>query len=415
MSEPLIAMPSEGWQTVELGDLCTRGGGGIQTGPFGSQLHASDYVDVGIPSVMPQNIGENRLLMQGMAHVSVGDAERLSRYRLFDGDIVYSRRGDVTRRALITSDHDGWLCGTGCLRVRVGDAAVPQFITYYLGHPAIREWIVRHAVGATMPNLNTKILGELPVTFPSRVKDQQSIANLLGALDDKIAANGRLVSVSRELEYSEFRQALSASQSQEKSLQSMTETLVRGIAPKYSDDHDATMIINQKCIRGGAVDTTLARATVSATVSEMKTLQMNDILVNSTGVGTLGRVARWTRNEKATVDSHVTIVRFNPGEVDPVCAGFAMLVAQSDIEELGEGSTGQTELSRSKLGAHVVSLPSPERMVDLRVKLDSLEAQILNLEVESVTLGKLRDVLLPRLMSGAIRVRDAEKVVEDAT
>ncbi len=161
--EPIV---QHGWLRTSLGALCARGSGAIQTGPFGSQLHASDYVDSGIPSVMPQNIGDNFISEEGIARITAADSQRLSKYLLSEGDIVYSRRGDVKRRALVRNYEAGWLCGTGCLRVRVGSATEPLFISYYLGEPEIQGWIAQHAVGATMPNLNTSILGEVPVVLP---------------------------------------------------------------------------------------------------------------------------------------------------------------------------------------------------------------------------------------------------------
>ena len=118
MVEHLLGPIPAGWDNLTLGEVCRRGGGDVQTGPFGSQLHAADYVSAGIPSIMPQNIGDNRVIENGIARITLADAERLSRYRVRAGDIVYSRRGDVERRALIREHEDGWLCGTGCLRVR---------------------------------------------------------------------------------------------------------------------------------------------------------------------------------------------------------------------------------------------------------------------------------------------------------
>lgn len=190
-TEPLFAL-HEGWEVLTLGEVCQRGGGSVQTGPFGSQLHASDYVAEGIPSVMPQNIGDNKILDTGIARVSNEDAERLSKYRIREGDIVYSRRGDVERRALVRKSEDGWLCGTGCLRIRFGDNVVyPMYAAHYLGHPAVREWIVRHAHGATMPNLNTTILAALPFVLPPWHK-QVSIGNAIEACDKKIDLNRRI-------------------------------------------------------------------------------------------------------------------------------------------------------------------------------------------------------------------------------
>jgi type I restriction enzyme S subunit len=180
------------WEVLPLGEVCRRGGGNVQTGPFGSQLHASDYVAEGVPSVMPQNIGDNKILEKNIARVAIADAERLSKYRIRKGDIVYSRRGDVERRALVRDSEDGWLCGTGCLRIRFGDGIVyPSYGAHYLGHPAVREWIVRHAHGATMPNLNTTILSALPFVLPPW-GDQVSIGDAIEAYDKKIDLNRRV-------------------------------------------------------------------------------------------------------------------------------------------------------------------------------------------------------------------------------
>ncbi|ENY9926842.1 TPA: restriction endonuclease subunit S [Pseudomonas aeruginosa] len=180
------------WETLSLDEVCQRGGGNVQTGPFGSQLHASDYVAEGIPSVMPQNIGDNKILDAGIARITEADAQRLSKYRIREGDIIYSRRGDVERRALVRKSEEGWLCGTGCLRIRFGEGVVyPRYAAHYLGHPAVREWIVRHAHGATMPNLNTTILSELPFVLPPWTA-QVSIGDVIELYDQKIDLNRRI-------------------------------------------------------------------------------------------------------------------------------------------------------------------------------------------------------------------------------
>lgn len=180
------------WVETTLGEVTGRGGGSIQTGPFGSQLHASDYKEWGVPVIMPQNISTDRISTDGIARISEEDAERLSKHRVQVGDIVYSRRGDVERRALVRSENEGWLCGTGCLKVRFGSGVVvPEFAAFYLSHPASKAWVVQHAVGATMPNLNTSILSAVPFVLPP-IDEQQRIADTLAALDDKIELNRRM-------------------------------------------------------------------------------------------------------------------------------------------------------------------------------------------------------------------------------
>ena len=179
-------MSSE-WIPMTLGELCEKQGGRIQTGPFGSQLHNSDYVEKGVPVVMPTNIIDSKISEAGIARVGSHDVERLAQHKLNVGDIVFSRRGDVTKNALIRSSQVGWLCGTGCLKVRLGNESIAsaRFVSYYLRHPDTIEWLVRHAVGATMPNLNTDILSRVPVSIPS-INTQKKIVAILDALSNTI-------------------------------------------------------------------------------------------------------------------------------------------------------------------------------------------------------------------------------------
>jgi type I restriction enzyme S subunit len=175
------------WQSTTLGQICEAQGGAIQTGPFGSQLHTSDYKEVGVPVVMPTNIGDGGIVLDGIARIDQTDVERLSQHKLRLGDIVFSRRGDVTKNALVRAHEVGWFCGTGCLKVRLGDESIAnaKFISHCLRLPDIKDWLIRHAVGATMPNLNTGILSAVPIDLPP-LQTQLNIAAMLGALDDRI-------------------------------------------------------------------------------------------------------------------------------------------------------------------------------------------------------------------------------------
>lgn len=180
------------WQQTTLGKVLSAGGGKIQTGPFGSQLHASDYVASGIPCIMPANMKNNRVNLSDIAFISEKDAKRLSHHLVQAGDIVYSRRGDVTQKALIREAEAGYFCGTGCLLVRSGEAIDPEFLTYHLSTPTNQDWILKQAVGATMPNLNTAVLSAIPLNVPPNKETQKKIAAVLSALDAKIDCNNRI-------------------------------------------------------------------------------------------------------------------------------------------------------------------------------------------------------------------------------
>lgn len=177
----------KGWEMSTLGAICDASGGVIQTGPFGSQLHASDYVAEGVPVVMPKDIFNRRVDANTAARIGREDAQRLARHQLRDGDIVFSRRGDVEKHALIGEAEIGWLCGTGCLLVRSGSRRrVAGYLSRSLDLPHTKQWLTQHAVGATMPNLNTGILAAVPVLVPSD--------EVLGAFDEATSVLDRRIS-----------------------------------------------------------------------------------------------------------------------------------------------------------------------------------------------------------------------------
>ena len=174
-----------------LRNLCA-GKNGIQTGPFGSQLHQRDYVPVGTPIITVEHLGENRILHESLPRVSDSDRGRLAKYLLQDGDIVFSRVGSVDRRTLVSGTEEGWLFSGRCLRVRPDPSKVDsQYLSYFLGLEVFREYIRSIAVGATMPSLNTRILSDIPIVLPD-ISEQKAIAHVLGTLDNKIELNRRM-------------------------------------------------------------------------------------------------------------------------------------------------------------------------------------------------------------------------------
>ena len=175
------------WTYTTLGKISE-----IITGPFGSQLHQSDYVEQGIPVVMPQDIDNRRVNYASINYVSNEDAIRLERYKTIINDILYARRGDVEKHAFIKEKDNGVLCGTGCLRVRITTSEVePEFISFFLNREETRKWLVTHAVGTNMPNLNTDILSGIPIAYPL-LEEQRKIVQVLNSLDEKIALNSAL-------------------------------------------------------------------------------------------------------------------------------------------------------------------------------------------------------------------------------
>jgi type I restriction enzyme, S subunit len=178
---PLVASLSgdipQGWDCTDLANVCADGNG-IQTGPFGSQLHEADYSDEGVPVVMPKDLIGFRIRTDSIARIPEETADTLSRHRMQLGDIVYGRRGDIGRRAFLMPHQTGWFCGTGCLRIRPNARAVNGWYLFnYLGQDDVVGLIAGRAQGVTMPNLNTGVMSSVPVKLPPR-KLQDDFARL---------------------------------------------------------------------------------------------------------------------------------------------------------------------------------------------------------------------------------------------
>jgi type I restriction enzyme S subunit len=181
----------EGWSKHTLESVCIEADG-IQTGPFGSQLHQSDYCDVGVPVVMPKDLISFRILSEGIAQIPESLAQKLSRHRMTEGDTVYGRRGDIGRRAFISARQVGWLCGTGCLRIRPDVKEInSRFLFDALGSPDTAGTIANRAKGATLLNLNSTVLKSVPILVPPRplqdlyAAQVQPIGNLIELLSEQ--------------------------------------------------------------------------------------------------------------------------------------------------------------------------------------------------------------------------------------
>ncbi len=167
------------WEEVALGEIARRSGGLLQTGPFGSQLHAHEYSIEGVPVVMPQDMVDGELSVEKIARITERKANALGRHRVRPNDLVFSRRGDLSRCVAIGEQHTGWLCGTGCLLARLPRSEVNGFwLALVYQQPLTQSQVMGRAVGSTMANLNTSILAAISIGRPP-VNEQDEIAKRL--------------------------------------------------------------------------------------------------------------------------------------------------------------------------------------------------------------------------------------------
>jgi type I restriction enzyme, S subunit len=173
---------------VLLRELISKGLLEFQTGPFGTVLKASSYVSKGTPIINPVNILDGKLITSDGPFLSDDECNRLSRYKMQEGDIVLGRKGDMSKIVHVTKEYEGFIIGSDCIRIRLKSNDIQsRFLYYFLVSPQTNMWLARHASGTTMPGLNEKILAALELTVPI-IAVQQEVVRIFHSLDDALKA-----------------------------------------------------------------------------------------------------------------------------------------------------------------------------------------------------------------------------------
>ena len=177
------------WEQRKLGDVAD-----IKTGPFGTLLHAEDYVDDGIPIVTTEHFKTGALPKdkEGIPQVSEEDAKRLEQYRAKEGDILFSRVGSVDANAQVFAGQDGWLFSGRVLRARPDLTLVSSaYLHYELETEEVKSSVISRAVGGTMASINTEILFQTPIFIPAKMTEQNKIGSTCARLDSLITLHQR--------------------------------------------------------------------------------------------------------------------------------------------------------------------------------------------------------------------------------
>lgn len=350
--------------------------------------------------------------------------------------------------ARVPNDTNVWLHNqrVGLLVFNPSAETDARFVEYLLRSHEYRSWIVGSATGTTVKHTSPSRIEGFRTLVPAP-EEQRAIAHILGTLDNKIELNRRrnqiLEAMARALfkdwfvDFGPVRAKMEGRPSylpadiwqffpdrlddegkpegwKVEALEDVTTELRRGISPSYLKS-GGTRVLNQKCIRNRQINFGFARRHDNDKRNiEGRKLIAGDILVNSTGVGTLGRVGQlWRVDEPTVVDSHVSVVRPNADVVSVCYLGLNLTGREAEIEMLGEGSTGQTELSKGRLSSLPVLVPPRDILDRFDTETSPLLNAIFRNTEESSTLHRIRNTLLPQLICGELRIADAERFIEE--
>lgn len=171
--------PKHGWNSAKIKSFSD-----IKIGPFGSLLHKSDYVEKGVPIINPCHMRNNVLDEHISQQISRAKAKELSSYTLQENDIVFARRGDIGRCALISSHEAGYLCGTGSLFVRIKNIILPSFLFLLAQNSLFISSLNKTSTGTTISSINVDSISEMEISFPS-IDKQKSVLKMLSIVQKK--------------------------------------------------------------------------------------------------------------------------------------------------------------------------------------------------------------------------------------
>lgn len=326
------------------------------------------------------------------------------------GDILFVCKGTPGRVCMVPDPID-FCIAQDMVALRVNDAKVyNKYLLSVLRSVKIQKQIEQTSVGDVIPHFKKSFFDQLLIPIPS-MEIQKIIGDYYFAFSEKIEINKKINDNLERQAAAIFRSwfvdcipfgSTVPDEWKNVTLEDITALISRGISPKYADDTDQT-VINQKCIRNHIIDLSFARSHRPKVINN-KWLQFGDLLINSTGDGTLGRAAQvWFQPHNLTVDSHVTIVR--PAAENMIFyIGLWGTQHEKEIESLHTGSTGQTELPRDRVKAIELLLPDKETLERFNALIAPMAAAIVSNQEENNRLASIRDALLPKLMSGKIDV-----------
>ena len=401
------------WEKVKLGDIANC----IQPGPFGSQLHSSDYADEGTPIIMPKDMIGGRISHQDLIRVPEEHLQRLKRHQVYDGDLMVARKGDVRKCVYITEHENGWLTGSDCLKVSLDKGkCYPKYIYYQLRSPFIGRWLETISIGATMPSLNTGLLSGIEISLPT-IDAQIRIADVLSTYDDLIENNQKQIKLLEEAAQRLYKEWFidlrfpghettpivdGVPEGWEQNTINSIIDLQSGFAFKSADfcDSGKYKIVTIKNVQDGLFEgQNVSRIDdIPARMPAHCRLGDGDILLSLTG--NVGRVCV-VNGQNYLLNQRVAKIKS-----DYTAYAYCLFRSSDMFTAMGNLANGaaQQNLSPIKTGQIRILIPPVDLLVRFEVAVSVYMKQMLNLNKQIELLQQARDRLLPKLMSGEIEV-----------
>jgi type I restriction enzyme, S subunit len=416
-----VGVIPEDWEVTKLGKHAT-----FRTGPFGSALHQSDYVDSGVPVINPMQIVDGKIQPTPSMAIPEQAARKLSEFRLSAGNVVIGRRGEMGRCAFVRTEEHGWLCGTGSMIIRTEPSLDARFIQRVLSSPPIIAEIENASVGSTMINLNQGTLGNLLVPLPPTRAEQEAIAEALSDADALIESLEQLLAKKRHLKQGAMQQLLTGKMrlpgfSGEWEVKRLGDLFT--FSGGYSASRDQLSTEGHCYLHYG--DIHKSSKTFIDVRAEYQDIPKLDIPLKSVAANSLlddGDVVFVDASEDDEGTSkHVVIMN---REKKPFISGLHTIVAKSNTDELAHEyrrycfqtpairqqflfyavGTKVSGISKTNIAKITLPVPSVPEQTAIATILSDMDAEITALEAKLAKARAIKQGMMQELLTGRIRL-----------
>jgi type I restriction enzyme S subunit len=428
-----------------LGAIIAEGQAELQTGPFGTMLKAEEYSNEGAPVISVGEIREGYLVIGSKTpRISDETIARLPRFLLRQNDIVFGRKGSTHRNALIKKDEEGFFLGSDGIRLRVNSESIcPKYLSYQLRSARAVSWLKANSEGTTMPSLNQNILSRFPITLLP-VADQKAIAHILGTLDDKIALNRKTNETLEAMAKALFKSWFVDFDPVRAKAEGRPTGLPAEISDLFPDSfEDSDLGEIPKGWEVGSLDQIGINPRETAKPEDMDSsdryIGLEHMPRGSICLGESGQAEELESNKNRFRKGDLLFGKLRPyfkktgcSQFDGVCSTDIVVVRKKgeygvgficcflasdpfiDFTVAASSGTRMPRTSWKDMCEFPFAIPSKLLLCEFDKQFCHVINKITGNCIHSAYLAVLRDALLPKLISGELRIPDAEKMLEEA-
>ncbi|MFW6639108.1 restriction endonuclease subunit S [Nocardiopsis algeriensis] len=408
------------WDFVEYESLAAKEKSSFSMGPFGSKITKNHYVNHGIPLIRGNNLSRGIFVDDGFVFITSEKADEIMSANVKPGDIIFTHRGTIGQVTMVprSPKHDRYAIGSSQVKTRLDEnLALPEFYYYWFRSPEGQRSILAHTSTVGVPGIATPLstIRKLKVPRPP-IKEQQNIAAALGALDDKIAVNERILITYEAMIQAQFDHIISTEQGEQEPEVLITELVEFNPKMGKPTEEDAVYVDMAALPTDRSLISTWGHRKPK---SGSRFINGDTLMARITPClenGKTGYVDFMRDGQVGMGSTEFIVMRSRPG----IPREFSYFLARNKkfrshaIQKMA-GTSGRQRVSAADASEFFVRQPTEEEISAFGERASESFSHMKSLTVESRTLAELRDTLLPQLMSGKLRVKDAEKLVEDAT